>query len=121
MFQNDVSTVSYYPALFPLSIFSISAFFGLVCNYNLFFLVIVTLVIKSKITYIVNSRQVRVKNQILGVYKVTGAKILKKELTIIKFIKKNLYLVCKILKIQRIIQMPVSMAKLMPDDYFPSK
>ena len=73
------------------------------------------------ITYIVNSRQVRVKNQTIGVYKVTEAKILKKGLKIIKFIKNALYIwSVKYSKFKELYKKPVSIAKLMPDDYFPS-
>ena len=77
-----------------------------------------TPIIRNKITYIVNSRQVRLENHVIGVYEVTEANILKKGLKIKKCIENALHLVCKIHKSRS--KKPVSIAKLMPADYFAS-
>ena len=56
----------------------------------------------------------------MGMYEVTRAKVFKKVLKIKDCIKNALCLVCKILKIRKIYKEPVSIVKLMPEDYFAS-
>ena len=68
----------------------------------------------------VNSRQVRVKNHVIGVYEVTGAKIFKKGWKIKNALKTPYIWSVKYTKFEELDKKPVSTAKLMPGDSFPS-